>query len=186
MWTESRQPFDRDRVMTIRSAGTAAVLLLASRAGCAPPADGGQTDATREEAATDPVADREALSALLDDFLARTDQGSAHDRFWAADRISTSSDGSRRGKPEIMAGFTSGGEAPSEAEEGSTEPGPTYAAEDVEIRLYRSTAVVAFRLVIVPPEGSDEPPSYNWNTGTFVKRDGEWRVVAWQSTRGAE
>jgi len=24
------------------------------------------------------------------------------------------------------------------------------------------------------------------NTGTFVKRDGEWRVVAWQSTRVPE
>jgi hypothetical protein len=24
---------------------------------------------------------------------------------------------------------------------------------------------------------------YYWNTGTFVKRDGEWRVVAWQATK---
>jgi hypothetical protein len=24
---------------------------------------------------------------------------------------------------------------------------------------------------------------YYYNTGTFLRRDGEWRVVAWQATR---
>ena len=161
------------------------VLLLAALAGCTAPSDagtpGGSAGAGTES--TDPAADRAALRALLDDFLARADQGSAHERFWAADLVYTSSNGTRRGKAEIMAGYAEDGTAPGE-EAGDAEPGPTYSAEDVDIRLYGSTAVVAFRLVIVPPEGSGEAPSFNWNTGTFVKRDGEWRVVAWQSTRG--
>ena len=52
----------------------------------------------------------------------------------------------------------------------------------MDIRIYGTTAVVAFRLVIEPPEGAEGPVRSNFNTGTFLKRDGEWRVVAWQST----
>ena len=165
---------------------TVVVLLVAALTGCAPPSSDEARGASGngQGAVTDPAADRAALRALLDDFLARADEGSAHERFWADDLIYTSSDGTRRGKAEIMAGYAQD-EATAEAPDLEEEPGPTYSAEDVDIRLYGTTAVVAFRLVIVPPEGSDEAPSFNWNTGTFVKRDGEWRVVAWQSTRGA-
>ena len=115
------------------------------------------------------------LRSLLDEFLANADVASAHERFWAEDLVYTSSAGTRTDKAEILAGFDS----PSDEDE----PGPTYHAEDVDIRLYGTTAVIAFRLVITPPEGSTGGASSNLNTGTFVKRDGVWRAVAWQSTR---
>ena len=44
------------------------------------------------------------------------------------------------------------------------------------------TAVVAFRLV-GKPAGEGGPALYYLNTGTFVRRDGEWRAVAWQATK---
>lgn len=172
--------------MRLRPRSILLALLLAPLAGCASPApDEGEAQRT-ETAATDPRADRAALTSLLEDFLARTDEASAHDRFWADDLVYSSSDGTRRGKTEIMAGFDPEEGAPPVTDADAAEPAPTYSAEDVDIRLYGETAVVAFRLVIHPPSGSGEAPSYNLNTGTFVKRDGEWRVVAWQSTRGAE
>lgn len=172
--------------MRLGSRAILLALILAPLAGCASPAPD-EAESAEGVGATpaDAAADRAALSSLLDDFLARTEDASAHDRFWAQDLVYSSSDGTRRGKAEIMAGFDApeGTEPPAGSD--AAEPGPTYSAEDVDIRLYGETAVVAFRLMIHPPEGSGESSSYNLNTGTFVKRNGEWRVVAWQSTRGA-
>ena len=54
-------------------------------------------------------------------------------------------------------------------------------AEDIRIRQYGDTAVVAFRLLGSPEDGSGKVMEY-LNTGTFLKRDAEWRVVAWQAT----
>jgi hypothetical protein len=151
--------------------GLALVILLV---GCFPaPAP----DADSGAQTVDTAAETAALRALLDDFLANADVASAHERFWAEDLVYTSSTGTRRGKAEIMAGFA---EAPDPSAD--PEPAPTYSAADVDIRIYGTTAVVAFRLVIEPPEGADGPVRSNLNTGTFLKRDGEWRVVAWQST----
>jgi hypothetical protein len=61
-------------------------------------------------------------------------------------------------------------------------PPVVYTAEDVDIRLYGKAAVVAFRLVGTG-QGGDADRSEYLNTGTFVKRNGEWRAVAWQATR---
>ena len=139
-------------------------------AGCSAPQDTGET--------VDPGADRAELHSLLDEFLANADVASAHERFWADDLVYTSSDGTRTDKASILAGM----DAPVDG----AERGPAYSAADVDIRLYGTTAVVAFRLVIAPPQGSDEPVRSNLNTGTFLKRDGVWKVVAWQSTRVPE
>ena len=45
----------------------------------------------------------------------------------------------------------------------------------MQVRIYGSTAVVAFRLVSAPQQ--------YLNTGTFVKRRGRWQAVAWQATK---
>jgi hypothetical protein len=154
---------------------TSILALLVLVAACAPsPATSPAEDPGAAEATTQ--ADEAALQALLDDFLANAGVASAHERFWAEDLVYTSSDGTRTYKPAMMAGM----------QEPATEPGPTYWAEDVDIRLYGTTAVIAFKLMIGPPEGSEGPVRYNLNTGTFLKRDGMWKAVAWQSTRGAE
>jgi len=123
------------------------------------------------------TGDREELSSLLDEFLdgAAVDK-TIHDRFWAEDLIYTSSTGQRFGKDQIMSGFEN---------DDSVEPDenlPVYHAEDVDIRLYGETAIIAFRLVSTVQDGEDIETSYNLNTGTFLKRDGVWEAVAWQST----
>ena len=56
-----------------------------------------------------------------------------------------------------------------------------YSGEEVDVRLYDDTAVVVFKLVGTPSDGSEV--LYYYNTGTFVKRDGAWQVVAWQATK---
>jgi hypothetical protein len=50
----------------------------------------------------------------------------------------------------------------------------------MEVQLYGNTAVLTFRLVAEPRDGSARREYFN--TGTFVKRNGDWRAVAWQAT----
>ena len=58
-----------------------------------------------------------------------------------------------------------------------------YTAEDIKIQQYGNTAVVAFKLVSTTTKADGtQTVGNNLNTGTFVKRKGEWRAVAWQST----
>ena len=120
----------------------------------------------------------EELTQLLKEFLegASRNDVAAHDRFWADDLIYTRSSGVRMGKAAILENARSGPTAI------AAEP-TEYFAEDIRIQQYGDTAVVAFRLV--GRTGSDPQPvvEHFLNTGTFVKRNGEWRVVAWQSTR---
>jgi len=119
------------------------------------------------------------LTALLNEFLAGAGRNDAavHDRFWADDLIYTRSAGSRTTKPELMKGVRS---APAPK---PSDPVTVYSAEDVQIRVYGSTAVVAFRLVgnTTRSDGSKDV-SNHLNTGTFVRRKGRWQAVAWQAT----
>ncbi len=121
-------------------------------------------------AAADPVAD---ITGVLETFLANTHKAEAHDRFWARELVYTSSSGQRSGKPERMAAFAAGTQPASLADN-------RYRGEDINIQLYGTTAVLTFRLVAEPRDGS--PTREFFNTGTFVQRDGEWRAVAWQAT----
>lgn len=122
-------------------------------------------------------SDEMALTAMLNEFLAgaSVNDTHAHDRFWAEELVYTSSRGLRFGKAEIMDGLGSDGESERE------EPSVVYSAEDIRIRQYGDTAVVAFRLLGTLQDDSGDVLEY-FNTGTFVKRSGEWRVVAWQAT----
>jgi hypothetical protein len=123
--------------------------------------------------------DAGALTALLGEFLAGASRNDAavHERFWAPDLIYTSSAGRRMGKADVLAGVRS---APP-ATAGS--PATTYNAEDVRVQQYGDAALVAFRLVgATTKDGKTEVASY-LNTGTFVRRQGQWRAVGWQATR---
>jgi kynurenine formamidase/ketosteroid isomerase-like protein len=121
--------------------------------------------------------DRAALQELLNTFLAGASVSdiAAHERFWADDLVYTSSNGTRRGKPEILESLSAADPAAGD------EAAIAYSAEDVSIRLYGDTAVVAFRL-LGRTEGQPQAAEF-FNTGTFRKRDGEWQAVAWQATR---
>ncbi|MDT8342272.1 MAG: nuclear transport factor 2 family protein [Longimicrobiales bacterium] len=152
------------------------IVLVLALAACAPaPVDPPGEAST---AVVDSAAAAAEIRTLLDDFLARAGERSAHERFWAEDLVYTSSRGTRTTKAAILAGMAEGAD--------TATPGPTYRAEDVDVRVYGNTAVVAFRLVIQPPEGSGDPATFNLNTGMLQVRDREWRVVAWQSTVGAD
>ena len=125
--------------------------------------------------------DVEELTRLLKYFLdgASRNDIAAHERFWADDLVYTRSAGMRLGKAEILADVREGPH--------SAKAVPTaYSAEDIRIQQYGDTAVVAFHLVGTSGTGDDAMVTHFLNTGTFVKRNGEWRAVAWQATRVPE
>lgn len=132
-------------------------------------------------AAAESVApdDKVVLRSMLDSFLAGAGRNDAqvHEAFWADDLIYTRSAGVRIGKAELMEGVRAAPAAATDA------PSSVYTAEDVRIQLYADAAVVAFRLVSTT-QADDKTEITNFlNTGTFIKRDGKWQAVAWQSTR---
>jgi len=122
--------------------------------------------------------DADDLTQMLQDFLAGVSEAEVHDRFWADDLVYTSSAGTRTNKTAIMEGFDDSDDDENE------DTGAVYTAEDILVQVYGTTAVIAFRLVATPADefGEDEVLNY-LNTGTFLKRDGNWQVVAWQATK---
>lgn len=125
-----------------------------------------------------PAPDAAELTKLLKDFLAGAsrDDAAIHDRFWADDLIYTSALGRRKGKPDILREVH---------EERPPKPGDetaVYTAEDIHIQQYGGTAIVAFRLVATSDKAGAKTVSYYLNTGTFVKRKGEWQAAGWQAT----
>ena len=123
--------------------------------------------------------DAPELTRMLNDFLAGASRNDAetHDRFWAEDLIYTSSTGTRRGKAEIMRDVRSAPVPPPDA------PKTVYSAEEIRIQQYGDTAVVAFRLVATTEKDGETEVQRYLNSGTFLKRDGEWRAVNWQATK---
>lgn len=120
------------------------------------------------------ASDVDDLTERLTGFLGAADEKTAHQTFWADDLVYTSSNGTRFGKAEILAGFA-------EAEPSEEPPAISYSAEDIDIRVYGAVAIVAFKLVGTPSDDSDVLEYFN--TGTFLKREGGWQVAAWQATR---
>jgi len=122
--------------------------------------------------------DAAALTELLKEFLdgAGRNDAKMHDRFWAEELIYTGSSGKRRGKEELMRDVRSA--PPPKADEGTT----VYSAEDICIQQYGETAIVAFRLVATTEKNGAKETKNFLNTSTFLKREGNWRVVAWQAT----
>lgn len=122
-------------------------------------------------------AEKELLTTLLYEFLegASYSDPVAHNRFWADDLIYTGSNGTRSGKADIMNGLSG-------TPDRSVEPETEYDADEVQINVYDDMAVVAFRLIARFNTPGEEETRYFYNTGTFQKRDGEWKAVAWQAT----
>ena len=123
--------------------------------------------------------DAAELTKLLKDFLAGASRNDAavHERFWADDLIYTRSAGRRVNKADVMHDVRTA-TAPK-----PTDPKTLYSAEDIRIQQYGDTAVVAFRLVATTATSGAKHVANLLNSGTFVKRDGKWQVVNWQSTR---
>ena len=98
-----------------------------------------------------------------------------HESFWAEDLIYTSSNGTRFGKAEIMAGFENERDV-------SDTPKTVFTAEEIQINVYDDVAVVAFKMKGV----TENKVQYYLNSGTFLKRVGNWKVVNWQATKVPE
>lgn len=119
------------------------------------------------------------LQQMLHDFLSGVNDPAAHDRFWADDLIYTGASGKVRTKAEIMK---------SVREEAAKPPDPnapktSFDAEDVTVHDFGDFAVVNFRLVAKNDNHGKVTTDYYRNTGTFAKRNGQWKVVGWQATK---
>ncbi len=119
------------------------------------------------------------ITSLLNAFLdgAARDDVAQHDRFWADDLVYTGSGGRRVGKADIMAEVRA---TP------APKPGDAtmrYAAEDIRVQPYGDAALLTFRLVATRTHGDTVDVSRYLNSGFFVRRRGEWRVVGWQATK---
>ena len=124
--------------------------------------------------------DAAELTKLLQDFLAGASKNDTamHDRFWADELVYTSALGRRKGKPDIMRELREETKATPKPEDGSA----VYTAEDIRVQQYGDTAVVAFRLVATTDKAGTKTVANYFNTGTFLKRNGKWQVIAWQAT----
>ena len=123
--------------------------------------------------------DTAELTKLLHEFLAGAGKNdvAVHDRFWADELVYTSALGRRKGKADIMRELRAEPATP-KADEGTT----VYTAEEIRIQQYGETAIVAFRLVATTDKAGTKEVKNFLNTGTFLKRNGKWQVVAWQAT----
>lgn len=118
------------------------------------------------------------ITELLNQFL--EDAGRGHragfEKFFADDVIYTRSVGVVVTKAEILANV--------ESLKPTAESKTTYSAEDTTVHEYGDTAVAAFRLVArTELRNGKLETSYYRNTGVFLRRNGRWQVVAWQSTK---
>lgn len=132
--------------------------------------------------------DKIELNQLLNDFLANKvgDDFKNHNRFWADDLVYTSSAGKRFDKSVIIDGIKNESQEASKEDSGQDKNGnsePKYWAEETDIRLYGTTAIVAFKLGAEWLEDGAVKRQFYYNTGTFLKRDGIWQVIAWQATK---
>jgi len=120
------------------------------------------------------------VTKMLRDFLAAVPRGDRQvfDSFFADDVIYTRSAGLTVNKAEIMKNIDV---------RAANEPSATYEAEDITVHPYGDTlAIVNFRLVMHSAKEGKQDTTRLRNTGTFLKRNGKWQVVAWQSTRVPE
>ncbi len=134
------------------------------------------TFASAARATTEPEAP--VLTKLLTEFLdgAGRNDATIHERFWADDLIYTTSKGERKDKAAIMKEVRA--EAPPKEGEETT----VFTAENIRIQQYGGTAIVAFRLVGTTKKDGETTINKYLNTGTFLKRNGQWQAVAWQAT----
>ncbi len=118
------------------------------------------------------------LTAILQQFMQDAAHGNAagFDSFFADDVLYTRSVGAVVTKADIMKSLRDATPI--------ANPTTTYTAEDIVIHEYGDTAIVAFRLVRHDDHGAGKPPTViNYrNTGTFLRRNAHWQVIAWQST----
>jgi hypothetical protein len=116
------------------------------------------------------------LVQMVRDFLAAVPKSDPQvfNSFFADDVIYTRSAGVTVDKSEILRNINV---------RAVNEPQATYEADDFTVHPYGEMAVVNFRLIQHNEKDGKQETSYFRNTGTFLKRNGKWQVVAWHATR---
>jgi len=116
------------------------------------------------------------IEQLVRDFLADVPKGDrkVFENFFAEDVIYTRSTGVTVDRPEILKNIDV---------RATNEPQATFEADGFTVHPYGDTAVVNFRLAMHNVVNGKPETVYFRNTGTFLKRNGKWQVVAWQATR---
>lgn len=127
-----------------------------------------------------PEHEKEVLEELLDEFLTNVEDPEIHDRLWAEDLVYTGSAGTRHGKAAIMNSMQKSESDSSEAE------GPSYSYENLDIKIFGTTAAITFQLVAAMPTDTDVDTLNYLNSGFFEKRNGQWKAVIWQATKMAD
>jgi hypothetical protein len=125
-----------------------------------------------------PPTGAQLVTALLREFIgsAGRQEPELYDRFFADDVLYTRSTGATATKTTIM-----------ESVRGpKSDDKSTYSAEDIVVHDYGDTVVVAFRLEAQIEKDGTMQPAHFRDTGTFVRRNGRWQVVAWQATKVAD
>ena len=140
------------------------------------------TAAWAQQTAPPPGTTRE-LTAMLNQFMrdASSDNAAGFDRFFADDVIYTGSNGQVRTKAEMMRSLSATKSA------SATQEKQSYSAENIVVHDFGDTAIVAFQLVARAQhaDGKTEGATYR-DTGTFLRRNGRWQVIAWQATKVPE
>ncbi len=131
------------------------------------------------------AGDKADIETLLNNFLANTlkDDLKNHNRFWADDLVYTSSSGTRFDKSVIIDGIKKERNDKSNKATDTSAEAPSYWAEETDVRMYGTTAIVAFKLGAKWKEDKKDKFQFYYNTGTLLKRDGQWKVIAWQATK---
>jgi ketosteroid isomerase-like protein len=123
------------------------------------------------------------LTAMLNQFMsdASNNNRAGFDRFFADDVIYTGSNGLVHTKADMMRSMSA--TKPAQASEEKR----AYSAENILVHDFGDTAIVAFQLVAhtQDADGKTEISNYR-DTGTFLRRNGRWQVIAWQATKMPE
>jgi ketosteroid isomerase-like protein len=120
------------------------------------------------------------LTAMLSQFMrdASSNNAAGFDRFFADDLIYTGSNGMVHTKADIMRSLNAPKPATAPTEK------QIYSAENVVVHDFGGTAIIGFQLVArkEQSDGKIEISNYR-DTGTFLRRNGRWQVIAWQATK---
>jgi ketosteroid isomerase-like protein len=118
---------------------------------------------------------QQELTTLLHNFLDGAAKGdkAAFERFFDEDVIYTRAVGAVIDRASILKNV----EPPKPGE-----PADHYDAEDILVHQKGDVAVMNFRLVVEAEEHGKPEKSYYRNTGTFLRENGQWKVIAWQAT----
>jgi len=125
--------------------------------------------------AAPPAAGARQVEALLREFIAGAGgrDPALYDRFFADDVFYTRSTGAFTTKAMIMESVRTP----------SSEPATQFSIEDLSMHEFGDTVVVAFKLIGKTAHDGTVDTLLARDTGTFLRRNGRWQVVAWQATR---